>query len=423
MQPDHNIATEVLVDIFDLFLYLSMAAGFLMAFSLGANDVANSMASAVGARAITIRQAVIIAGTLTFVGAVFLGSHVTATITRGIINPEHIADPRIMMLGMFSALLAASLWVLIASLTALPVSSTHSIVGSILGFGIVAGGPLVVNWWILSGVVLSWIISPLFAGTIAFLIFSHIRRYIFFKEHFLQQARNWAPRWIGLTALILGYSFIYKTPVGKDLEMTRITAVIITALLAICAWYGGRLIINRITRKKEQSVEEVEGIFRRMQIMTSSYVALSHGANDVANAIGPVAAIYILARQQELIQTAEIPLFLLILGGLGLTAGIALLGKKVIATVGTRITTLTNTRGFAVDFSAATTVLIASNMGMPVSTTHACVGGVTGVGLAGGFSAVNFGVLFRIMGYWVLTVPITAITSIVIFQILKWIFI
>ncbi len=157
--------------------------------------------------------------------------------------------------------------------------------------------------------------------------------------------------------------------------------------------------------------------------MTSSYVALSHGANDVANAIGPVAAIYIIARHHELVQTAEIPIFMLILGGLGLSAGIALLGKKVIATVGNKITTLTNTRGFAVDFSAATTVLVASNMGMPVSTTHACVGGVTGVGLARGFSAVNFKVLFRIVGFWILTVPIAAFTSIIIFQTLKWIFI
>ncbi len=411
------------MDIFDLFLYLSMAAGFLMAFSLGANDVANSMASAVGARAITVRQAVIIAGTLTFVGAVFLGSHVTATITRGIINPEHIADPRIMMLGMFSALMAASLWVLLASITALPVSSTHSIVGSILGFGFVAGGPDVINWWILSGVVLSWIISPLFAGTIAFLIFSHIRKYIFYKKHFLEQARKWAPRWIGLTALILSYSFIYKTPVGKDLELTRTATAVFTTLLAVCAWYAGKLVINRITREKEESVEEVEGIFRRMQIMTSSYVALSHGANDVANAIGPVAAIYILSRHHELIQTAEIPVFMLILGGVGLSTGIALLGKKVIATVGSKITTLTNTRGFSVDFSAATTVLIASNLGMPVSTTHACVGGITGVGLARGFSSVNFTVLLKIAGYWVLTVPIAAFTSIIIFQILKWIFI
>ncbi len=411
------------MDFFDLFLYLSVVAGFLMAFSLGANDVANSMAPAVGARAITVRQAVIIAGSLTFVGAVFLGANVTATITRGIINPEHIADPKIMLLGMFSALLAAALWVLLASLTSLPVSSTHSIVGSILGFSLVAGGPNVVNWWVLSGVVASWFISPLFAGGIAYLIFVHIRRYIFYKQHFLQQARIWAPRWIALTALIVGYSFLYKTPLGRELDITRSGAMLITSGFAFSAWLISRHFIIKLTRNMEQSVEEVEGIFRRLQIMTASYVALSHGANDVANAIGPVAAIYIISRQHALIDTAEIPVFMLVLGGVGLSMGIALLGHRVMATVGSKITTLTHTRGFAVNFSTATTVLIASNLGMPVSTTHSCVGGVTGVGLARGFSAVNFTVLLRIMGYWVLTVPIAAFTSIVIFQILKWIFI
>jgi len=394
-----------------------------MAFSLGANDVANSMAPAVGARAITVRQAVIIAGILTFAGAVFLGANVTATITRGIINPEYITDPKIMILGMFASLMAASLWVLLASLTSLPVSSTHSIVGSILGFSLVAGGPNVVNWWVLSGVVASWFISPLLAGGLAYLIFTHIRKYIFYKKHYLRQARIWAPRWIALTALIVGYSFLYKTPLGKELEFTRSGAVLATTVIAFIVWLVSRHFVNRLTREMEQNVEEVEGIFRRLQIMTASYVALSHGANDVANAIGPVAAIYIISRQQVMIDTAEIPIFMLVLGGVGLSMGIALLGHKVIATVGNKITTLTHTRGFAVNFSTATTVLVASNLGMPVSTTHACVGGVTGVGLARGFSAVNFGVLFRIMGYWVLTVPIAAFTSIVIFQILKWIFI
>lgn len=411
------------MDFFDLFLYLSMAAGFLMAFSLGANDVANSMAPAVGSRAITVRQAVIIAGTLTFVGAVFLGANVTATITRGIINPEQITDPKIMLLGMFASLLAAALWVLLASITSLPVSSTHSIVGSILGFSLVAGGPNVVNWWVLSGVVISWFVSPLFAGGIAYLIFTHIRRYIFYKQHYLQQARAWAPRWVALTAVIVGYSFLYKTPVGKGLELSRVDAFLVTAVFSFVCWAVSRHFIRKVTRNIEQNVEEVEGIFRRLQIMTASYVALSHGANDVANAIGPVAAIYIIARQQALIETAEIPVFMLVLGGVGLSLGIAVLGHKVMATVGNKITTLTHTRGFAVNFSTATTVLIASNLGMPVSTTHSCVGAVTGVGLARGFSAVNFGVLMRIMGYWVLTVPIAAFTSIVIFQILKWIFI
>lgn len=178
------------MDIYDLFFYMSLFAGFMMAFNLGANDVANSMASAVGAKAISIKQAVFIAGTLNFAGAVFLGSHVTATVSKGIINPAAIADPKIIMIGMFSALLAAGVWVLISTLTALPVSSTHSIVGAILGFGLVAGGPDVVNWLKMVGIVMSWIISPFFAATIAFLIFTHIRKTILFKKDFIHQAKN-----------------------------------------------------------------------------------------------------------------------------------------------------------------------------------------------------------------------------------------
>jgi len=408
------------LEFYDLIFYLSMAAGLLMAFSLGANDLANAMATAVGSGALSVRQAVLIAAPLTFVGAVFLGAHVTATITRGVVNPEHIADPKIMVLGMFSALLAASLWVLIASLAALPVSTTHSIVGSILGFGLVAGGPEVVNWLILLVVVLSWVISPLFAGAIAYLIFTHIRRFIFYQKHYLQQAGKWAPRWIGLTVLILGFSFLFKTPLGEAIDLSVPVAVILIFMLAVLAWMIFRYLINKATRHMEQKVENVEGIFRRLQIMTSSYVSLSLGANDVANAVGPVAVIYIIVRQQALVAEAEIPVFLLVIGGLGIAAGIALLGSRVIRTVGTRITTLTNTRGFSVNYGSATAVLVASLLGMPVSTTHACVGGVTGVGLARGFSAIDLKVLWRIMAYWVLTVPIAALTSIVIFQLLRW---
>ncbi len=408
------------MEFYDLIFYLSMAAGLLMAFSLGANDLANAMATAVGSGALSVRQAVLIAAPLTFVGAVFLGAHVTATITRGVVNPEHIADPKIMVLGMFSALLAASLWVLIASLAALPVSTTHSIVGSILGFGLVAGGPEVVNWLILLVVVLSWVISHLFAGAIAYLIFTHIRRFIFYQKHYLQQAGKWAPRWIGLTVLILGFSFLFKTPLGEAIDLSMPVAVILIFMLAVLAWMIFRYLINKATRHMEQKVENVEGIFRRLQIMTSSYVSLSLGANDVANAVGPVAVIYIIVRQQALVAEAEIPVFLLVIGGLGIAAGIALLGSRVIRTVGTRITTLTNTRGFSVNYGSATAVLVASLLGMPVSTTHACVGGVTGVGLARGFSAIDLKVLWRIMAYWVLTVPIAALTSIVIFQLLRW---
>ncbi len=408
------------MDLYDTIFLVSLLAGFLMAFNLGANDVANSMASAVGARAITVRQAVFIAGILNFVGAVFLGSHVTSTVAKGIINAEAIADPTLIMLGMFSALLAASLWVLVATLTALPVSSTHSIVGAILGFGIVAGGPSVVNWLVLGGVVLSWLVSPFFAAAVGYGVFTQIRKRIFREHHFIEQARRWGPRWMGLTMVLVGFSFMYKTPVGKQMALSWWASTAVVAGLALAVWYIASRMAARLTLRIEESAEGVETMFRKMQVFTSCYVALSQGANDVANAIGPIAAIYVLAKHHAFLSKAEVPIWMLAVGGLGIALGIASLGHKVMGTVGEKITTLTNTRGFAVDFGAATTVLVASKLGLPVSTTHAAVGAVAGVGLARGFKAVDFGVLARIVVYWVLTVPIAALTSIVIFQLLRW---
>jgi len=408
------------MDIYSIFLVLAVLAGFMMAFNLGANDVANSMASAVGAKAITVKQAVLIAGVLNFAGAVFLGAQVTRTISKGIINPEMITDPKVLMVGMFAALLSAGLWVLVATLTALPVSSTHSIVGSILGFGIVVGGPEVVNWGTLGFVVLSWIISPLFGAVIAGLIFSSIRKRILFRSQMLMQARKWAPFWIALTCTLVFLSFLFKTPFGKNLHLTWWDASYIAPVVTAFFWCIARSFIHKLIPKVDEESEAVEGLFRKMQVGTSCYVAVSQGANDVANAIGPVAAIYMIARDHALLSTAEVPLWLLIIGGLGITLGISVLGYKVMDTVGTKITTLNNTRGFAVDFGAATTVLIASNLGMPVSTTHASVGSIVGVGVARGFGTVNFQILFKIVLYWVLTVPIAALSSIVIFQLLKW---
>lgn len=410
------------MDIYDLFFYMSLGAGFLMAFNLGANDVANSMASAVGARAITVRQAVFIASILNFMGAVFLGSHVTATVSKGIINASEISDPTVVMVGMFAALLAAGIWVLISTLTSLPVSSTHSIVGAIMGFGIVAGGPGVVNWLKMGGIVMSWIISPFLAAGLSYLIFTHIRRNILYKSQFIEQARKWAPRWVALTVSLIIFSFLYKTPVGQGLGLHWTASLALALALSGLVWQAGRMVMRRIVINPEDGAEAVEGVFRKMQVGTSCYVALSQGANDVANAIGPVAAIYLIAKEHVLLDKADVPIGILMLGGLGIALGITLLGHKVMATVGEKITTLTNTRGFAVDFGAASTVLVASNLGLPVSTTHAAVGGVVGVGLARGLSAVDFRVLGKIVVYWVLTVPIAAFTSIVLFVLMKWMF-
>ncbi|MGE4552076.1 MAG: inorganic phosphate transporter [Desulfovibrionaceae bacterium] len=410
------------MDVYDLFFYLALGAGFLNAFNLGANDVANSMASAVGARAITVRQAVLIAAVLNFVGAVLLGSHVTATISKGIINTAAISDPKLMMIGMFSALIAAAGWVFLATMTALPVSSTHAIVGAIMGFGLVAGGFGSVQWGVMGAIVLSWFISPFFAATIAYLVFAHIRRTILFAHNFVRQAKRWAPVWVALTVALLGLSFLFKTPIGKLIHLPWYWTLALVAGLSTVVWAIGVSIMSRTVLDPEEGAEAVERLFRKMQVGTSCYVALSQGANDVANAIGPVAAIYLIAKHQIIATQTEVPMFILVIGGLGIAVGIMALGYKVMDTVGEKITTLTNTRGFAVDFSAASTVLLASKLGLPVSTTHAAVGGVVGVGLARGFGAVDFRVLGRIVIYWVLTVPFAALSSMLLFIVLKWIF-
>lgn len=408
------------MDFLSVLLYASIAAGFLMAFSLGANDVANSMAPSVGARAITVRQAVFIAAALNFLGAVFLGSEVTDTICRGIVPPEAIGDPNLLGLGMFSALLSAGLWVLLATFTGLPVSSTHSIVGSIVGFGIVAGGVDVVNWGNMGNIVLSWLISPLFGGVLAFLVFVHIRGFILMRDDPIRHANFWVPFWGALTLGMVVLSFLYKTPFGKKLHLPLPTCMFITALsMALLALLIRHVFIPKLDGGLNSS-RTIEKMFQKLQIATACYVAISQGANDVANAVGPVASIYALS-QHSFGETTQLPLWLLGMGGIGIGCGITLLGYKVIVTMGQNITKLTNTRGFAVAFGAATTVLLASHMGMPVSTSHAAVGAIVGVGVARGFKALDFRVLSKIVLYWVLTVPVTAFTCIVIYEVLRFV--
>ena len=390
--------------------------GFYMAWNIGANDVANSMASAVGAEAITVRQAVFIAGILNVVGAVFIGSHVTNTIRKGIVSTEILADPHIALIGALSALLAAALWESFATWKSLPVSTTHSIVGAMIGFGIMAGGFSVIKWGKLAAVVLSWVISPVFSLIIAFVMFKLIIKIILSRKDPFVWALKLSPFFIGSAVFIVVLSFLFKTPLGKTLAMGNLTALFLSLLTAIIFGFAGMKLLSRFVRDRKAGVE---AIFKRIQIGTSCYVALAQGANDVANAIGPLAVIYFLVKTGNVGAEVPVPVFLLLFGGIGIAFGISMAGARVMETVGKKITTLTNTRGFSVDFAAATTVLIASKMGLPVSTTHAAVGGVLGVGLARGLEAVNFRIIIKIMIYWVLTVPIAAITSMIIFKILQ----
>jgi inorganic phosphate transporter, PiT family len=394
-------------------LMISYVFGFYMAWNIGANDVANSMASAVGAKAITARQAVFISSLLIIIGATFIGSHVTDTIRKGIVASEVLNDPRMALIGAMSALLSAALWVSFATWKALPVSTTHSIVGAMIGFGIMAGGFQAIQWGKLTAVVMSWVISPLLSLTISFILFKLIVRLILSRANALMAALRLSPFFIGIACFVVVLSFLFKTPLGNRLAIGDIHAILLALLIAAALGMTGRwLLAKYLVSKGESTAEE---IFRRIQIGTSCYMALALGANDVANAIGPLTAIYFLVNTGTLGDQVPVPMFLLLFGGLGIACGVWVAGARVMSTVGTKITTLTNTRGFSVDFAAATTVLLASKLGLPVSTTHAAVGGVMGVGLARGIEAVNFRIVLQIALFWVLTVPAAAVTSMFIY--------
>jgi len=398
-------------------LIIGYIFGFYMAWNIGANDVANAMATTVGAKAITIRQAVFIAGILNVVGAVFIGSHVTKTIRKGIVSTDILADPHLALIGALAALLAAALWVSFATWKSLPVSTTHSIVGAMIGFGIMAGGFSVINWGKLGAVVLSWVISPVFSMAIAYLMFKTIVKFILSKDDPFSQALKLAPYFISIAFFVVILSFLFKTPLGKRLAIGMPLALLVAAVLAMVLGFLAVKLLRKFTKRTNLTGEEE--IFRKIQIGTACYVALAQGANDVANAIGPLAVIYFIVKTGGVGANVPVPVFLLFFGGIGIACGIGMAGHRVMDTIGKKITTLTNTRGFSVEFAAATTVMVASKLGLPVSTTHAAVGGVMGVGLARGIEAVNFRIIFQIVLYWVLTVPTAAITSIVIFKILQ----
>ncbi len=403
---------------FELTILLAgLAAGLYMAWNIGANDVANSMSTAVGAEAITYKQAIIIASVLTVAGAVLVGGHVTATVKGGIFDPSDFSSKKL-AIGGLAAIIASGLWVTIATWQSLPISTSHSIIGGMMGFGLFAGGPAIISWLTLGQVVLSWITSPLLGALLAYIIFNIIVKVIFNSEESFETARKTTPFFLGATMFIITLSLFFDTALdnqifGRDLPFLE--SLGIAAVVGVIIGLAGQFFIVRgIEKSEDDGYEDVENIFSRLQVMTSCFVAFSHGANDVANAIGPL----LLVVKNTIGDSMPFFLgndYLLLMGGMGIAIGISTWGYKVIKTVGFRVTKLTNTRGFSVDFGAATTIIAASKLGMPISTSHTVVGAVFGVGLARGVEAIDLSVLKKIVVSWIITVPIAAITSVVLY--------
>lgn len=395
-----------------IILIFASVVGFIMALAIGANDVANSMATAVGAKAITIKQAVIIAAVLEFAGALFFGRMVSKTIAKGIVPLESMYSNEMIIAGALSALIGATLWIIVATKFELPVSTTHSIVGGMAGFGIIAIGMNAVNWVKMGLIAASWLISPFLGGLLAFLLFKLISKLILKKVNPFVCTKKVGPFLVGATLFIVSWLFFGKTmhwSLQKSLLFSSISFVITTSISYFLFRY-----IKRETDEKAS----VEKIFKKLQILTSCYMAIAHGANDVANAVGPLAVIFIVAKTLDIEKAvnAPVPKEILFIGGIGISIGVAVWGYKIMRTIGEKITELNNSRGFTIDFSTATTVMFASTLGLPVSTTHTVVGSVIGVGYARGIGAVNFGIVKQIIFSWIITVPAAAITSALLYK-------
>ncbi len=409
-----------------IILILSAVIGFYMAWNIGANDVANAMGTSVGARSVTFKQAIIIAAIFEFLGAMLVGNHVSLTIAKGIVNPQdYTNNAMIFAYGMLATLLSAALWVNLATKLGMPVSTTHSIVGGVIGFGIVSKGFTSIKWIKLVSIVASWIVSPISGGIISFVIFIFISKSILTQEKPVVAAKKYAPFLAFLVAIILVFSMLYKGLKNLHLNLSFSHALIIASIVGIVFAFFIFLVVSRIpvdtTLPYKRRFPQVERVFAILQLITASYMAFSHGANDVANAVGPLmGAVYANALVHS--KNIPMPIWVLSVGAVGIVVGLSMYGYKVILVVGRKITDMTPSRGFAAEFGAATTVLVCSKMGLPISTTHTLIGSVIGVGLARGIGALNGKVLKDVAISWILTIPIAAILSAGIFLSLQGIF-
>lgn len=502
-----------------LFILIGAVGAFFMAFNNGANDVANAFASAVGSKALKLKQAILIASIVVFSGAVLLGGNVATKLIEQVIDPSMFPNPEHYILAMLTVMLAAGCFVLFSTFTGMPVSSSHAIVGSFLGVCVTVAGWGAVRWGVVGVIVLSWFLSPFLAGLMSMVLCTGVRKFLIGPggPGTLRRLQRWLPLVVAVIVSAGFYGIVTGTAVkkyigidvervirvddlrqsiGQGLETTRVKAdaargeaeeaeqafehnaltqavqyaelaerdaraaelaaeealerlgdlragrrgrgagpetvlvdaerwqvAIVAVLLFFPLYYQFRSLIRKWLKGAEDNAEGAEGAFKKLQIGTSCYVAFGIGANDVANSISPVFAVYVVVQNAGIPETfgTTLPFWILGLGGVGMATGIALLGWRVMKTLGESITKITNSRGFVIDFSVATTVVSASALGLPVSTTHAATGAVVGSGLSTGWRNVQFRTLGKIVVAWLITLPSAALMTIAIYKLLEWI--
>ncbi|MFV0477988.1 MAG: inorganic phosphate transporter [Parahaliea sp.] len=414
-------------------LIIACCFGFFMAWGIGANDVANAMGTSVGSRALTIKQAILVAMIFEFLGAYLAGGEVTATIRKGIIDVEVLADsPDLMVFGMLSALLAAGTWLAIASVKGWPVSTTHSIVGAIVGFASVGISVDAIHWDKVSTIVASWVVSPVLAGTISFALFISVKKLILDTDDPFHQAKRYIPVYMWMVGFMISMVTLLKglKHLGIEIDLGLgskfANAIPVSALAGLVVAGLGSLLLQRVKELPNQKhrFANVERVFAILMVFTACSMAFAHGSNDVANAVGPLAAIAATIQSGgEVAAKSALPWWILLVGAAGIVVGLATYGWKVIATIGRKITELTPSRGFAAELGAASTVVVASATGLPISTTHTLVGAVLGVGFARGIAALNLKIIGQIFISWIITLPAGAFLAIMFFFMFRGMFI
>ena len=411
------------MDLNTFLLVFAIAACIYMACNIGANDVANAMGTSVGSGSLTFKQAILIAAVAEFAGAYLVGGHVSDTIRKGMLDPTIFADDPIhLVYGMIGALIASAVWLNLASYLGWPVSTTHSIVGAVVGFGVMAGGLDAVSWGKVGKVVMSWVISPAMGGLCSFILFRFITYQIFSRRNPLLYAKRLLPYLVFMVCIILANAMLYKGLKNLRLDLSFVQAMAYAILVGVAGFFLSKVIVKKVPdvpkREIHKQLESTEKIFKYLQILTAFYIAFAHGSNDVANAVGPLAAVVAILKNGTVQMKVDMPSWILAMGGACIVFGLLIWGRRVMETIGNKITEITPSRGFCATFGAATVVLVCSKMGLPVSTTHTLVGSVIGVGFARGLPTLNLGIIQEIVTSWLATVPFTAVLSAILFKIL-----